>query len=79
MIKRMRAVERDVPKLPYVPCTALPSSPDLSQCPDRQGFWESVDAILHFQRGRTSEELDFCKRAFTENESPLKVPKSMRV
>jgi predicted transporter len=69
MIKGMWAVEKDVPKLPYVLCTALPSSLDLSQCPDRQVCWRLVVAILHLQRGWTSEELDFCKRIFTETKS----------
>jgi hypothetical protein len=68
----MWAVEKGVPRLPYVLYTALPSSPDLSQYPDRQGSWESVVAILHFQTGLTSEELGFCKRMITEIESSLK-------
>jgi hypothetical protein len=73
VIEGMLAVEKGVPTLPYVLYTALPSSPDLSQYPDRQGSWESIVAILHFQTGQTSEELGFCKRTFTENESPLKI------
>jgi hypothetical protein len=73
VIEVMPAVEKGVPKLPYVLCTALLSSPDLSPYPDRQGYLELVVAILHFETGQTSEELGFCKRMSTETESPLKV------
>jgi hypothetical protein len=76
VIEGMWAVEKDVPTLPYVLYTALPSSPDLSQYPDKLGSWESVVAILHFQTGQTSEALGFCKRTFKETESPLKTPKA---
>jgi hypothetical protein len=73
VIDGMWAEEKGVPTLPYVLYTALPSSPDLSQYPDRQGSWESVVAILHFQTGQTSEELGFCKITFMQIESPLKI------
>jgi hypothetical protein len=68
----MSAVGKDVPTLPYVPCTAPLSSPDLSPYPDRQDSWELVVAILHFETGQTSEELGFCKRTSTETESSPK-------
>jgi hypothetical protein len=71
-IEGIWAVEKGVPRLPYVLYTSLSSSPDVSQYPHRQGSLELVVAILHFQRGRTSEELGFCKRMFTEIESSLK-------
>jgi hypothetical protein len=72
MNEGMRTVEKDVPRLPYVLCTAPSSSPDLSQYPDRQGFEELVAAIIHFQTGPTSEVLGFCKRAFKGIGSSLK-------
>jgi hypothetical protein len=71
MIDGMWAVGKGVPRLPYVLYTALPSSPDLSQYPDRHGSWELAVAILHFQTSQTSEELGFCKKMFTEIESSL--------
>jgi hypothetical protein len=72
VIEGMWAVEKAVPRLPYVLYTALPSFSDLSQYPDRPGSWESVVAILHCQTGQTSEELGFCKKTFKEIESHLK-------
>jgi hypothetical protein len=73
VIEGMLAVEKGVPRLPYVLYRALSSSADVSQYPDRQGPLESVVAILHYQIGQTSEELGFWKRTFMEIESPLKI------